>query len=41
MTGTHLPDLDDHWDAIDSLWPRCPECKARVRRDLVHVCGPS
>ena len=39
VSGTHLQDLDDHWDNLDVLWPR-HECGVRVRRDRRdHVCG--
>jgi len=39
MTGTHTQDYDDHWERTDVLWPRCPKCQTRVRRDRRdHVC---
>ena len=40
QSGTHIQDLDDHWDALDVLWPTCPRCFQRVRRDRRdgHVC---
>ena len=39
MTGTHTQDADDHPDNFHKLWVTCEGCKARVRRDLAHVCG--
>lgn len=36
--GKRMLDLDDHWERYEAVWPKCPRCSQRYRRDLGHKC---